>query len=145
MSDERAINSQSCTNIEALKAAEEREPVAHFLNTKLVDLKPGYAKVTMKLLPEHLNFNGFVFGGIIMAVADQAFAYASNSVIQPSLAIQFNIHFLNSASVGDELIAECFVIRSGRRVGISEIRVTNQEGKIIARAMGTTVPRPREL
>ena len=42
---------------------------------KLVELTPGYAKITMKVLPEHLNFNGMVFGGIVMALADQAFAY----------------------------------------------------------------------
>ncbi len=123
-----------------LKAKEKAEPVASFLKMRLLELSPGYAKVAMKLTPEYQNFNGLVFGGIIMAVADQAFAYASNSLAYPSIASQFNIHFVAGAGVNDELTAECRMVRSGRRVGISEITVTNQEGKLIAKATGTTIP-----
>ena len=93
-----------------------------------------------KLKPEYKNFNDMIFGGIIMAIADEAFAYGSNSVAYPSIASQFNIHFIAGAKVGDELTAECRVVRSGQRVGVSEIKVTNQEGKLIARATGTTIP-----
>ncbi|MFH1382198.1 MAG: PaaI family thioesterase [Chloroflexota bacterium] len=131
---------QATDNIAILKAGERKEPVASFLKIKLVELSPGYAKVTMKLLPEYQNFNGLIFGGIIMALTDQAFAYASNSLAYPSLAAQFNIHFINGAAINDELTAECRVVKSGRRAGISEMTVTNQDGKLIARATGTTIP-----
>jgi acyl-CoA thioesterase len=79
-----------------------------------------------------------------MALADQAFAYATNSLIRASLASQFNIHLIAAANPGDELIAECRVLRSGRRVGISEMTVTTVEGKLIAKATGTTIPVVRE-
>jgi acyl-CoA thioesterase len=131
-------------NVKDLKAGEPDEPIAKFLKTRLVELRPGYAKVAMKVGQEYLNFNGLIFGGIIMAVADEAFAYATNSLIQPSYASQVNIHFLNGPAVNDELIAECRVLRSGRRVGISEMQVTNQDGKLIAKATGTTIPVVRE-
>ena len=127
-------------NMAKLRLGEENEPIARFLDMRLAELTPGYAKVVMKLLPEHQNFNGLAFGGIIMAVADQAFAYASNSLVQPSLATQFNIHFLNGPGVDDELTAECWAVKSGRRVGNSEMKVTNQDGKLIAKATGTTIP-----
>jgi acyl-CoA thioesterase len=126
-------------NVAELKAKENSEPIAGFLKMKLAELTPGYAKVVMKLRPEHLNFNGMVFGGIVMAVADQAFAYATNSLVTPSIATQFNIHLISGAGVGDELIAECRVVKSGRRIGVSEMTVTNQNGKLIAKATGTTV------
>jgi acyl-CoA thioesterase len=122
-----------------LKEKEKQEPIAAFLGMKLVELSPGYARVNMKLRPEHLNFNGMVFGGIIMALADQAFAYGTNSLVTPSIATQFNIHLISGAGVGDELTAECRVVRSGRRIGVSEMTVTNQDGKLIAKATGTTV------
>jgi len=131
---------ETSQNIAELRAKAEGEPVASFLKIRLLELTPGYAKVAIKLKPEYQNFHGVIFGGIIMAVADQAFAYASNSLVYPSVASQFNIHFVAGAKVDDELIAEGHVIRSGRRVGISEITVTNQEGKLIARATGTTIP-----
>ncbi|TRZ94293.1 MAG: PaaI family thioesterase [Dehalococcoidia bacterium] len=128
-------------NLAELKTRAEGEPIASFLNMRLLELSPGYARVAMKLRPEYINFNGMTFGGIVMAVADEAFAYASNSVITPNVASQFNIHFIASAAVDDELTAECKVVKSGRRVCISEMTVTNQEGKLIARATGTTIPK----
>jgi acyl-CoA thioesterase len=127
-------------NVEDLRAQEAAEPVARFLNARLVELKPGYAKVSLKVGPEHLNFNGLVFGGIIMSVVDEAFAYATNSLVRPSYASQLNIHFLNGPAVNDVLIAECHVLKSGRRVGVSEMVVTTKDGKMIAKATGTTIP-----
>jgi acyl-CoA thioesterase len=127
-------------NLENLRAKAKDEPIASFLGMELVELSDGYARVTMKLKPEHVNFNGMIFGGIVMSLADQAFAYGTNSVITPNVASQFNIHFAAGASVGDQLTAECRVIRSGKRVCISEMTVTNQDGKLIAKATGTTIP-----
>jgi len=123
-----------------LRAKAKEEPIASFLKMQLLELSPGYAKVAIKLVPEHQNFNGLIFGGIVMAVADQAFAYAVNSVRCPNIASQFNIHFIAAAKAGDELIAEGRVLKSGRRVSIAEMTVTNQEGKLIAKATGTTIP-----
>lgn len=127
-------------NLRELKLKANGEPVAALLGARLVELSPGYARVSMKVRPEFVNFNGLVFGGMIMAAADEAFAYATNSLIQPSYASQINIHFLNAPEVGDELIAECRVLKSGKRVGVSEMTVMNQKGTLIARATGTTIP-----
>ena len=127
-------------NVAMLKQKAVEEPIASLLKMKLIELSPGYAKIEMKLIPEHVNFNGFIFGGIIMSLADEAFAYGTNSVITPNVATQFNMHFIAGAKVGDTLTAECKVVKSGRRVCISEMVVTDQEGKLIAKATGTTIP-----
>jgi acyl-CoA thioesterase len=131
---------QNKGNLAALMEKMEGEPIASFYKIKILELSAGYAKVSMKMLPEYVNFNGVVFGSIIMAVADYAFSLAINSMSLPSLATQFNIHLLSPAAVGDELTAEGRVLRSGSRVGISEMTVINQNGKLIAKATGTTVP-----
>jgi len=131
---------EAAENISWLKAREKKEPIASFLKIRLIELTPGYARVRMKMLTEYQNFHNLTFGGIIMALADQAFGYASNSLAYPSVASQFNTYFIASASAGDELTAECNVIKNGKRAGISEVTITNQEGKLIAKATGITIP-----
>jgi len=134
------MTEQPTDNVAGLRARAADEPIARLLGMKLVELSPGYARVALKLGPQHVNFNGLVFGGIIAAVADQAFAYATNSLVQPSIASQFNIHFVAGPTPDDELIGECRVLKSGRRVGVSEMTVTTADGKLIAKATGTTIP-----
>jgi acyl-CoA thioesterase len=124
---------KSDETVSRLKTLSKTEPVAEYLGMKR-------ARVTLTLKPEHVNFNGVVFGGVIAALADSAFSYGSNSLNFPSFAVQFNINFVAGAEVGDKLTAVCKVVRSGRRAGISEITVTNQSGKLIAEATGVTVP-----
>jgi acyl-CoA thioesterase len=133
-------NDDISNNLSELLGKARNEPIASFLNMRLIELSEGHAKVAMKLNQNYINFNGLIFGGIIMALADESFAYASNTVITPNVASQFNIHFIAGAKVGDELISECHVIKSGRRVCISEMNVTNQDNKLIAKATGTTIP-----
>jgi acyl-CoA thioesterase len=126
-------------NVEKLLALEKTEPIAAFLDMKLEELKPGCAKITMTVKPEHLNFNGLIFGGVIMSLADQAFAYGMNSLVMPSIATHFTIQLMTGAKVGDVLTAESKPLKNGRRVGFCEMMVTDQTGKLIAKATGTTV------
>ncbi len=133
------IKKATLDNIAELKNRFLKEHFATFLKMKLLELSPGYARMSMKLKPEYENFNGLIFGGIIMSIADMAFAYTVNSVSRPSVASQFNMHFISPAKAGDELIAEGRLIKSGRRLSIAEMTVTNQEEKLIAKATGTTI------
>jgi acyl-CoA thioesterase len=127
-------------DLAALMGRLEGEPIAELLKFKVIELSPGYAKVSMKMRPEYLNFNGIIFGSIIMSVADHSWSLAINSLTMPSVATQFNMHFFSPVSSDDELTSECRVLRSGRRIGISEMTITNQNGKLIAKGTGTTVP-----
>jgi acyl-CoA thioesterase len=116
------------------------EPIARFFDFKVLELGPGYAKASMQMKPEYLNVNGMVFGGIIMSIADQVFGLAVNTIAHPSIAGQFNIYFLARVEPRDELVGECRMIKNGKRLGVSEITVTNQRGEVVARATGTTIP-----
>ena len=127
-------------DLNELRKHAKNEAVAAFLGLRLLELSEGYARVSLKMRPEFVNFNGMVFGGIIAAVADQAFAYATNSVITPNVATQFNIHFLSATNAEDELTAECRVVKWGKRVCVSDMTVTSREGKLVAKATGTTIP-----
>jgi acyl-CoA thioesterase len=137
---ESDISAKNTAALSALMSKIKEEPVASFFKIKVLEVSPGYARVSMKMLPEYLNFNGMIFGAVMMAVADHAFSLAINSLNMPSLATQFNIHLLAPAAVDDELTAEGRVLHNGRKVGISEMVVTNQHGKVVAKATGTTIP-----
>jgi acyl-CoA thioesterase len=115
------------------------EPVMAFLGVNIIEVKAGYSRLSLQIRPEHLNFHGVAFGGIIMSLADQAFGYAVNSLSFPSVATNFSTSFLSSARAGDNLTAECRVIRHGRRVTFAEVSITNQDGKLVARSSGSTI------
>ena len=123
-----------------LKNRHKSVPISKLLNVKLLDISPGYARVTMKLKPEYNNFHGRTFGGIIMSLADIAFGYAVNSLKEYTVAAQFNIHFVSAVEEGDELTAEARVVKEGRRVVLAEMTVVNQDKKLIAKATGTGIP-----
>jgi acyl-CoA thioesterase len=120
------------------------EPVMAFLGVNIIEVKAGYARLGLQIRPEHLNFHGVAFGGIIMSLADQAFGYAVNSLSFPSVATNFSTSFLSSARDGDNLTAECRVIRHGRRVTFAEVSITNQDGKLVARSSGSTISVDKE-
>lgn len=126
-------------NIDRMRQASVTEPAWQLLGIKLDDISDGYSRVSLKTKPEFLNFVGTIHGGAIMTLADSAFGYALNSLHFPTVASQFNIHFLNPAFSGDELVAECTVVKAGKRTMMAEIRVENSDGKLIAKATGTGI------
>jgi len=126
--------------ISRLKERHEKVPISKTLGVDLLDISPGYARVTMKLKPQYNNFHGRIFGGIVMSLADVAFGYAVNSLKEYTVAAQFNIHFTAAAGDDDVLTAEAKVIKEGRRAILAEMTVTNQDNKLIARATGTGIP-----
>jgi acyl-CoA thioesterase len=130
-------------NIEMLRDGSTVEPLWRFLGIQLVEIGEGYAKASLKLKPEFLNFAGLVHGGIIMTLADSVFGYAVNTLHFPTVACQFNTHLLAPPMPDDELFAECRVVKQGKRMVMAEISVEDQSGKLIARATGTSIPLER--
>ncbi|APV44354.1 acyl-CoA thioesterase [Dehalogenimonas formicexedens] len=131
-------------NIQRMRQASIGEPAWQLLGIRLEAIEDGFARVNLTVRPDFLNFVGTVHGGIIATLADSAFGYALNSLYFPTVASQFNIHFLNPANLGDELEAECRVVKAGKRTVMAEITVSTTSGKIIAKATGTGIPLERQ-
>ncbi len=49
------------------------------MGMRVVAVRPGYALVEMKVLPEMLNGHATCHGGFVFSLADSAFAFACNS------------------------------------------------------------------
>lgn len=112
------------------------DPYAGFLGMKVEKVEEGYARVSLELKEEFLNFLGYVHGGLIFSLADQAFAIASNSREKVSVALQMNINFLKAPSIGDILIAEAEEKSLSKKIGFYQIKVTNSSQELIAQAQG---------
>ncbi len=104
---------------------------------KLMDLAHGYAKVAMVIRPEHRNFADRVHGGVLMSLADQAFACATNTLDGLYVAVQFNMNLFASPTDGGTVAAECRVVHAGKSIGVAEMVVTDSHDKVLARATGT--------
>jgi len=123
-------------SIDLIKKKLKKDPYGAFLGIKLENVEKGYAKVSLVVKENFQNFSGYIHGGLIFSLADQAFAVASNSGGVTSLALQMNINYVRPPSVGDILIAEAKEEYLTSRIGIYQIKVENSSHQLIARAQG---------
>jgi acyl-CoA thioesterase len=103
---------------------------AELLGIKAVEIKDGYAKLTMKVTKEHTNALGFTHGGVIFSFADCAFAEASNFGDKVAVAVQVSINFLRPTIEGDLLTAEANRISDGKTFGVYSITVKKDDKAI---------------
>ena len=94
------------------------------------------AVCAMALGERHRNAEGGVMGGAILALADFAFAVASNNAHRPTVAQQVSLNFL-SASRGACLTAVASCRKDGRTSCVYNIDIKDDLGKDIAQAMFT--------
>jgi acyl-CoA thioesterase len=58
-----------------------RDTASKGLGMELAEIRPGYARMTMRIRSDMLNGHLSCHGGFIFALADSAFAFACNSII----------------------------------------------------------------
>ena len=103
---------------------------------QLTEVREGYAKAEMTVGPGHINGANVCQGGAIFTLADLAFAAVCNSHGTLTLGIANTIDYLASARLGDHLIAEATETVNHPKMPQSIIRVTNQDGTLIATSTG---------
>ncbi|HJS33494.1 MAG TPA: hydroxyphenylacetyl-CoA thioesterase PaaI [Alphaproteobacteria bacterium] len=114
----------------------KRDHAAHTLGIELIDIQPGYARMSMKVRPDMVNGHDICHGGLIFALADTAFAYACNSGNKTTVAQSCVVTFLSAARTGDVLTATATERNRTQRTGLTDIDVTDQSGKLIAVVRG---------
>lgn len=114
----------------------KKDPYANLLGIELERIEEGYAKVKVKIKSDFCNFLGYIHGGLIFSLADQAFAVASNSREKEAVALQMNINYVRAPSVGDTLFAEAKEQHLGSNIGLYRIRIKNARQQLIAETQG---------
>jgi acyl-CoA thioesterase len=91
----------------------------------------------MVVRPDMLNSHDTAHGGAIFSLADAAFAVASNSHGPLAVALEISVNYVAPARAGERLIAEAREESQGRRIGVYRLRVTKEDGTVVALAQAT--------
>jgi acyl-CoA thioesterase len=106
------------------------------LGMRLARIAPGEADIAMRIEQRMVNGHGICHGGFIFTLADSAFAFACNSFNHRAVAQSNTITYLRPAKLGDTLTARAAQTASAGRSGITDVTVTDQEGRQIAAFRG---------
>ena len=97
------------------------------LGIQLVELRKGYAKMSMKITKKHTNAHGFTHGGVLFSLADCAFAEAVNFGDEQAVAVQVSINYLRPTKEGDLLTAEANTVSDGKTLALCSVAVKSEE------------------
>jgi acyl-CoA thioesterase len=114
------------------KTMYERDPASQKLGMTLDQIRPGYARMSMRVREDMLNGHGTCHGGYIFMLADSAFAFACNSHNFNTVGAGCSIDYLSPGREGDLLTAEAVEQALSGKTGVYDIVVSNQEGRKVA-------------
>ncbi len=117
----------------AISQAVAREPFAQEMKMELVELEDGYSVVKMVYDPDRMdNIYNRAHGGAIYALIDEAFETAGQTDGSVAVALNVNVTYVSSPKPGAVLEAEARQISQTKKTAGYEIRVTDQDGSLIA-------------
>ena len=114
------------------KTMYERVPASQALGMSLDEIRPGYARMSMRVRGDMLNGHATCHGGYIFMLADSAFAFACNSHNFNTVGAGCSIDYLAPGREGDVLVAEAVEQALQGKTGVYDIKVTNQDGRTVA-------------
>jgi len=126
MSDPQAVADASA------RAMYAEDGASQALGMRILEVRPGYARLAMKVREDMVNGHKLCHGGLIFTLADSAFAFACNTYNAVTVASAANVEFLLPARLGDELTATAEERSRSKRTGIYDVTVNNQRGECVA-------------
>lgn len=119
------------------------QPFTRLLGTRIAEISAGTLTLAIDNRQELSQQNGFIHGGVIGYLADNACAAVAGTM-RPDGALgavtaEYKINILRPA-VGDTAISRATIIRTGRSQSVTEARVsciTGTEEKLVAVALAT--------
>jgi acyl-CoA thioesterase len=131
MHSDRNVEPQALAEL-AGKTMYERDPASQALGMTLDEIRPGYARMSMRVRGDMLNGHATCHGGYIFMLADSAFAFACNSHNFNTVGAGCSIDYLAPGREGDVLVAEAVEQALQGKTGVYDIKVTNQDGRTVA-------------
>jgi uncharacterized protein (TIGR00369 family) len=107
-----------------------RQGAMKLIGAEMREVAPGYCAIGLVPRPEIAQQHGYVHAGIVSTIVDSAGGYAGFTLFPAEssvLTVEFKINLLAPAE-GDQLIAEGFVVKSGRTLVITRGEVHAERG-----------------
>lgn len=125
--------------------AELRDRLAHnpfvqYMGVEVPELGEGFARFVLPIRREFHNSQGFLQGGVIAALADEAVAYALFSLVPPGemiSTVEMKINFLAPVQEG-RIEARAHISKRGRTLSLGEVEV-RQGVRLIAKGLCTYI------
>lgn len=129
-----------------IRARCKQEPYPKLLGIEVLEITPGYARVSMRFTPEMQNIFGMLHGGAVFSLLDEAFQLACNARGEVAVAQQVNTYFLAAARPGTRLIAEAKEMNATRKTALYDVRVFEEEdNRLLATAQALAYRKGGEL
>ncbi|NKI18648.1 hydroxyphenylacetyl-CoA thioesterase PaaI [Spongiibacter sp. KMU-166] len=113
-----------------------RDQASRHLGMELVSVSPGKAEMKMLVKDYMVQGHGNCHGGYIFTLADTTFAFACNTYDAVSVAQGCNIEYVRPGKLDDTLTAKCAQLSRGKRTGVYDVTIENQDGELIALMRG---------
>lgn len=123
-------------------------PMAQLFGIDIVEVEKGFVALTATPRHDHYNPMQIVHGGYASVLLDTCMGGAIHSALEPGLGVvtlEYKINFVRPMTVKTGLVrGEGRVINVGRTVAISEGRLIDAAGKLLAHGTTTCqiVPMP---
>jgi uncharacterized protein (TIGR00369 family) len=116
------------------------QPFSVLLGVELTLFEPGKAELRVPIGRNLMQQRGFVSGGVLSYLADNAITYAAGGVLGTDvLTVEFKINFIRPA-LGEALIARASTVSAGRTLAVARCDLyCMNEGRetLVAAAQGT--------
>lgn len=117
---------------------------SQWLGIEILDQRPGFCQLQMKVREEMTNGFKIAHGGITYSLADSALAFASNSHGVQSVSIETSISHTKAVNINDVLTAEAEELNITRKTAVYQVRITNQNEEVVALFKGTVYRTSKE-
>jgi uncharacterized protein (TIGR00369 family) len=114
-------------------------PIGRLIGFEVKETAEGRAVLSLAAGPQHANPMGTLHGGVLCDVADAAMGIAFASTLGPEqtfTTVELKINFFRPVWEA-RLRAEGKVVRRGSRLGYVECDITDEQGRLVAKASST--------
>lgn len=133
---------QQKKNLERMANVIATVPFMKHLGMEFIEGGEGYARIKLHYKDENSTWAKALHGGAIASLIDTTGAMAAWTTAEIATPKYFgstvgvNVNYLSGA-IGEDIFAEGSILKRGKEIIYSDVRVTNEAGKLLAQGTVT--------